>query len=214
MSPAVKIGLSVSLATGLYGISFGALGVAAGLTPWQVIALSALMFTGGSQFAFVGVIAGGGSPAAAAGTATLVGIRNAIYGIQTKIRLNPRGWRVPVAAHVTIDESVAVSSAQDDPAEIRRGFWVTGLGVFLTWNLFTIVGVLAGEAMGDPATWGLDGAAVAAFTGLLWPRLTGREPAAIAAVCAVVTILAVPVLPPGLPILAAALAALVWAVVR
>jgi predicted branched-subunit amino acid permease len=61
--PAFRTGASVAVATGLYGISFGALGVAAGLDVWQTIALSALMFTGGSQFAFVGVLpAGAGAP--------------------------------------------------------------------------------------------------------------------------------------------------------
>ena len=214
MSPAVKIGMSVSLATGLYGVSFGALAVASGLSPWQAIALSALMFTGGSQFAFLGVVGGGGTPGAATAAASLVGIRNAIYGVQSKIRVRPTSWRVPVAAHLTIDESVAVSSSQDDPAEVKRGFWVTGIGVFITWNLFTILGVVAGNAMGDPQAWGLDGAAVAAFMGLLWPRLRAAEPVAIAVACAAVTIIAVPFLPPGLPILAAALTALAWAVVR
>ena len=78
MTPAVRMGLSISVATGLYGISFGALSVAAGLNIWQTMVLSALMFTGGSQFAFIGVIAGGGSGLAAVGAATLLGVRNAI----------------------------------------------------------------------------------------------------------------------------------------
>ncbi|MGO1518163.1 MAG: AzlC family ABC transporter permease, partial [Arthrobacter sp.] len=81
-SPAVKTGLSIAVATGLYGISFGALAVASGLGFWQTVALSALMFTGGSQFAFIGVVAGGGAGSAAFGAATLLGIRNIIYGMQ------------------------------------------------------------------------------------------------------------------------------------
>jgi predicted branched-subunit amino acid permease len=81
------------------------------------------------------------------------------------------------------------------------------VGVFLLWNLFTVLGALLGNTLGDPARWGLDGAAVAAFLGLLWPRLTAREPVAVAVVCALVTALTIPVLPPGLPILVAAVVA-------
>ncbi|MCW4453675.1 AzlC family ABC transporter permease [Flavobacterium sp. MXW15] len=209
-SPAVRIGCSIALATGLYGVSFGALGVAAGLEVWQVVALSLLMFTGGSQFAFIGVVAGGGSGPAAFGAATLLGVRNAVYGAQVNQMLQPRGWRRLLAAQVTIDESVAAAAGQDSRDERRRGFWSAGLGVFLLWNLFTAVGALLGDALGDPRRWGLDGAAVAAFLGLLWPRLRSREPVAIAVACALVTVLAVPFSPPGIPILVAALVAALW----
>src|SRR5262249_23612276 len=99
------MGLSIAFATGLYGISFGALGVAAGLSVWQTIALSLLMFTGGSQFAFIGVIAGGGTGSAAFGAAALLGVRNAIYGMQIARMLKPRGALRLATAQVTIDES-------------------------------------------------------------------------------------------------------------
>lgn len=208
------MGLSISLATGLYGISFGALAVAAGLGIGQAMALSALMFTGGSQFAFIGVIAGGGAGSAALGAATLLGVRNAVYGMQMSQLLQPRGWRKGVAAHITIDESAATASGQMDAAEQRRGFWTAGWGVFVLWNAFTLLGACLGDALGDPRQWGLDGAAVAAFLGLLWPRLQQREPIALAVLCGVVTALAVPVLPPGLPILAAAVVGAAWGIWR
>ena len=204
------MGLSIAVATGLYGVSFGALAVTAGLTIWQTLALSLLMFTGGSQFAFIGVVAGGGAGASAFGAATLLGVRNAVYGMQMNRLLRPRGWRRWVAAQVTIDESAATAAAQLEGDEQRRGFWTAGLGVFVLWNLFTLVGALMGDALGDPRQWGLDGAAVAAFLGLLWPRLRQREPVALAVVCALVTVLAMPWMPPGIPILLAALVAALW----
>jgi predicted branched-subunit amino acid permease len=210
MTPATRIGLSVAVATGLYGVSFGALGVAAGLDVLQVVALSALMFTGGSQFAYIGVLAGGGGGAAAFGAATLLGVRNAVYGMQVNRMLRPRGWRRLLAAQVCIDESTATAVGQREPDEARRGFWAAGLGIFVLWNLCTAAGALLGDAMGDPRRWGLDGAAVAAFLGLLWPRLSAREPVAIAVVCALATVLAVPVVPPGVPILIAAIVAAGW----
>jgi predicted branched-subunit amino acid permease len=211
-SPASRTGLSIAIATGLYGVSFGALGVASGLAVWQTCLLSLLMFTGGSQFALIGVIGGGGSLASAAGAATLLGIRNSVYGMQLSALLRPTGWRRFVMAHLTIDESTATAVAQHDEAEQRRGFWVAGLGVFLFWNVFTFIGAVVGNALGDPQKWGLDGAAVAAFLALLWPRLHGRDPWAVAVVCALVTAVCIPVLPSGLPILVAAAvaAALGW----
>ena len=204
------MGLSIALATGLYGLSFGALGVASGLGFWQTVALSVLMFTGGSQFAFIGVVAGGGTGSAAFGAAALLGMRNAVYGMQLNRMLRPRGWRRLAAAQVTIDESAATAAGQLEPDEQRRGFWSAGLGVFVLWNLFTVLGALLGDALGDPRRWGLDGAAVAAFLGLLWPRLRAREPAAIAVACGLVTLLTVPWAPPGVPILVAALVAALW----
>ena len=209
-SPAVRMGLSISLATGLYGLSFGALSVAAGLSFWQTMALSLLMYTGGSQFAFVGVLAGGGAPASAVGAATLLGVRNALYGMQLNALLRPRGWHKPVAAQLTIDESTATATAQPTADEQQRGFWTAAIGVFIVWNLCTALGAWAGNALGDPRQFGLDGAAVAAFLALLWPRLRQGQAAALAVVCALACVLTVPVLPPGLPILLAAAVAVAW----
>jgi len=203
-SPAVRMGLSIAAAVGVYGVSFGALSVTAGLSVPQTCALSALMFTGGSQFAFIGVVGGGGTLAAATTAASLLGVRNALYGVQLNAMLRPRGWRRPVHAHLTIDESMATAGAQDDPVEQRRGFWTAGVGVWLLWNLFTLVGAVVGSSIGDPAAWGLDGAAVAAFLGLLWPRLRARDPLVVAVAAAFVTLVAVPFVPAGVPIIIAA----------
>jgi len=210
LTPATRIGLSISLATGLYGISFGALSVAAGLTLWQTMALSLLMFTGGSQFAFAAVIAGGGSGAAALGAASLLGVRNALYAVQVNRLLRPRGFKRALAAQLTVDESTATATAQQDKDEQRRGFWVAGIGVFVLWNGFTLVGALLGDSLGDPRQFGLDGAAVAAFLALLWPRLRGLEPVALAVCCALATALCLPWLPAGVPILIAAVVAALW----
>lgn len=210
LTPAVRMGLSIAVATGLYGISFGALAVAAGLTVAQAMALSLLMFTGGSQFAFIGVVAGGGSAAAAVGAASLLGVRNAVYGVQMNHLFSPGGWRKWLMAQITIDESAATTLSQDEPAEQRRGFWTAGLGVFVLWNAFTLVGAVLGDALGDARAWGLDGAAVAAFLGLLWPRLKGREPVALALAAGLVTAAAIPWVAPGMPILLAAAVGAAW----
>jgi len=198
------MGVSIGVATGLYGPSFGALAVSSGLTVWQACALSLLMFTGGSQFAFAGVLGGGGTPIAAWSAASLLSIRNGIYGIQMKSMLRPPTPVIPAMAQITIDESMGTSSAQTEPAEQRRGFITAGVAVYVFWNIGTLLGALLGQAIGDPKAFGLDGAAAAAFIGLLWPRLKGRDPITLAVVAAAATIIVVPFVPPGVPILIAA----------
>jgi predicted branched-subunit amino acid permease len=187
----VRDAAGVGVATGAYGLSFGALSVAAGLSLGQTCALSLLMFTGASQFAFVGLV--GGSPAAAVATALLLGARNALYGLRLSALLPRR------AAHLVIDESAAMALRSEAP---RLGFYATGAAVFVCWNLATLLGALAGAALGDPRTLGLDAAAPAAFLALLAPRLrTARGPASLAAAAALI---AVPLTPPGAPVLIAA----------
>lgn len=202
-------GLSVGLATGIYGVSFGALGIAAGLDVWQTVALSLLLFTGGSQFAFIGIIGAGGSPVTAVATSTLLGIRNGLYGLQLARVLRLTGWRRTAAAHVTIDESTAVALAQEHPEVQRTGFWAGGLGVFTFWNLSTLIGAVVGNAIGDPRVWGLDAAAAAAFVGLIWPRLRDRTGQVTAALAAAIALIACAPTPAGVPVLLAALAAVV-----
>ena len=201
--------LSVGLASGTYGVSFGALSVAAGLSVVQTCTLSVLLFTGGSQFALVGVIAAGGSGAAAVATSTLLGLRNGLYGLQLTRLLGLRGVRRLAGAQLTIDESTAVAIGQPEPAASRLGFWATGASVFVLWNLTTLLGALAGNALGDPKRYGLDAAAASAFLALLWPRLRAREAQAVAVAAAFVAMVLSPGVPAGVPVLVAGLTAVV-----
>lgn len=204
-------GVGVALATSAYGISFGALAVASGLDVWQTCVLSLLMFTGGSQFAFIGVIGAGGVAAgpAAIASAGLLGVRNVAYGLRMAPVVGTSPWRRALAAPFTIDESTAVSLAQTEPRAKTVGFWVTGIGIYLGWNLTTLLGALVGDVLGDPRAYGLDAAAAAAFLALLWPRLRERQPIAVGVAAAVVGALLTPVLMPGMPVLIAALVAIV-----
>jgi predicted branched-subunit amino acid permease len=205
---------SVAVATGAYGVSFGALSVASGLSVAQTCALSLLMFTGGSQFAFVGVIGAGGGGIAAIATAGLLGVRNGFYGLQMSPLLQVNGLRRLGAAQLTIDESTAVGSGQvvthpGRPELARLGFWATGAGVFALWNVATVIGALVGDALGDPRRYGLDAAAAAAFLALLWPRLHSARPRGVAGLGSGVAIALIPFAPAGVPVLAAALVAVV-----
>jgi len=201
----------VGLAVAAYGISFGALSVAAGLDIWQTCVLSLLMFSGGSQFALVGVLASGGTNAgvAAIASAALLGTRNGLYALRVSPIIGGRWPRKLLAGHWTIDETTAVSTAQPTLESQRTGFWWTGAIIYIGWNLTTLIGAVIGDLIGDVSAYGLDAAAAAAFLGLLWPRLRQLQPIVVAVGAAVVATLLVPVLPPGVPVLAAALVAVV-----
>ena len=209
---AIRASLSVGLATAAYGISFGALSVASGLDVWQTMFLSLVMFTGGSQFALIGVLAGGGPASAgpAIAAAALLGVRNVVYGMRMKPLVDRGGPVLRVAAAwITIDESTAVALAQSQERSARLGFWLTGTIVFVGWNVTTLLGALIGDALGDTRAWGLDAAAAAAFLGLLWPRLKRFQAGAVAVAAALVATLTTPVLMPGLPVLVAAVVAVI-----
>lgn len=210
----LSISLGVGFATGLYGISFGALSVSAGLDIVQTQVLSLLMFSGGSQFAFIGVIAaagvGGIGVGAAVVSAWLLGIRNGFYALRLAPILKPLGLTKLLPALLTIDESTAVATAQKEIADQKKGFWLTGAAVFVFWNLMTFIGAVLGDALGDPKNWGLDAAAAAAFLGLIWPRLMERQTFAVAALAILIATFTTPYLPAGVPVLVAGLSAVVF----
>lgn len=206
--------LAVGVATGAYGISFGAVGVAAGLSVLQTCALSLLVFTGASQFALVGVVAAGGAPMSGSAAAILLGTRNTLYGLRMAPLLAWRGWRRLAFAHVLLDESTAMAVNRETRAAARLGFLTSGVAVFVLWNLATLGGALAGTTFGDPRTYGLDAAVGAAFLALLWPRLSDRRQRLVAVAAAAVALGLVPLTPAGVPVLAAGVVALLAGTLR
>ncbi|MEU5400373.1 AzlC family ABC transporter permease [Streptomyces sp. NPDC005963] len=203
----VRDALGVGIAVGLSGFAFGVTAAGAGLTLLQTCALSLLVFTGASQFALVGAIAAGGNPLTAAAGAFFLGVRNAFYGLRlSQLLALPKVVR-PFAAHWVIDETTAVALAQPDRRSIRLGFTVTGLTLYVLWNLTTFLGALGAEAIGDTNAWGLDAAGPAVFLALLAPMLRTATERAVAALAVLLGLGLLPVLPAGMPVLVAALAA-------
>ncbi|MCU1502315.1 MAG: AzlC family transporter permease [Ilumatobacteraceae bacterium] len=204
----VTASITLGVAVGVFGISFGVGAVSAHATVLQACAISLLVFTGASQFSAISVLLAGGSYSSALGGALVLGARNGVYGLAMSTHLTGRlGTRV-LAAQLTIDESTSMALAQDDEQHRRVAFWITGCSVFVFWNLGTLVGALAGRAI-DPQTFGLDAAFPAAYVAMVWPLLRGRRPLMAAAIGAVVCVALIPFAPIGVPILCAALAVLV-----
>lgn len=171
------------------------------------------MFTGASQFALVGVLGAGGGTLAAVLTALLLGARNSLYALSLRPYLDTAGgtwWKALGRAQITIDESTAMAIRYPPGSrQARHAFWTTGVAIFVLWNIGTLIGALGAAALDDPRVLGLDAAVPAGFIALLWPRLRDRSTIALALVSAAVAIALVPVLAPGLPVLSAALVAVV-----
>jgi 4-azaleucine resistance transporter AzlC len=200
---ALTIGVSVTP----FGLSFGAVSVEAHLSLIQICLLSLVLFSGASQFALVSIIGAGGSTFSAVGTALLLGVRNGLYGARVNALLRPSGWRRLLMAQTTIDESTAMAVSEAPAGHAARAFWSTAVSVYVLWNLSTIVGALAGNALGSPATTGLDVAGPAAFVALLAPRLRATRMRLVALASGGIALATVPLVPVGAPILVGGLAA-------
>lgn len=213
-NPIDRTALSVAFTVGLYGAAFGAAGVTAGFSILQTCLLSLLLFSGASQFAVVGIMGAGGAAISAIATATLLGFRNALYGLQMAPILKVSGIKRVLAAQITIDESTAVATLQENDADRRRGFYITGVGVYIFWNLFTFLGALGASAIGDPSVWGLDAAVPAAFCGLIWPRLKNKTHFIVSAVAIAWALALTPVSPAGIPIITTMILAVIFGLKR
>jgi predicted branched-subunit amino acid permease len=211
----VRDGVALGLAAGSAGLAFGAAAVGAGLGVAQACVLSLLAFTGASQFALAGTIAGGGGLIGGVAGAILLGSRNALYGLRmTGVLEQPRGVRRLLIAPGVIDETTALSLAQPDAASARAAFRATFATTYLTWNLATLLGAYGAGRAGSPQSLGLDVVGPAAFLALIWPQLrAGRSERAVGLLGAAIALAATPFLPPGVPVILAATAALAGALV-
>jgi 4-azaleucine resistance transporter AzlC len=205
--PIIRAAGGIGLYAGAFGLTFGTVATASGLSAIQAVAMSTVMFTGASQFALVGIVAGGGAPLGAISAALLLGLRNAFYGVPVARLVGPRGLRRLWIAHFVIDETTAMAVAQPTPRAGRYAFWATGITLYALWNLGTLGGALIGRGINTSAL-GLDAAAPAIFLALLWPQLSGGHRPIVALGAVIVTLSLITVVPAGIPIIAAAAVAI------
>lgn len=204
--------LAVAIPVGTYGAAFGAAAITSGFSVLQTCLLSLLLFSGASQFAVVGVIGAGGSALSAIATGSLLGLRNGLYGMRMAPLLKLRGLKKVLGAQITIDESTGVAINQEPRGSgaSKYGFWATGIGVYIFWNIFTLIGALGAQSLGDPSAWGLDAAVPAAFLGLVWPGLTNNKSRIVALLAVIVALLLIPIAPAGVPIITTVVIAIVF----
>jgi 4-azaleucine resistance transporter AzlC len=196
------------------GCSFGAIATAAGISPRLSVAMSVLVFAGGSQFAAVAIVASGGSALVAALAGVLLNARHLPFGLAVSDVLGKGVARRLVGSHLLVDENVASALAETDPRRRRVAYWATGVTLFVSWNVAVPIGAVAGARLGDPAALGLDAAFPAALLALLLPSLRHPRARAVAAGGAVIAVAATPLLPAGVPVLLALAAVPVALLVR
>ncbi|MGH3664077.1 MAG: AzlC family ABC transporter permease, partial [Micromonosporaceae bacterium] len=183
---------ALAVATAIVGASFGAIALAAGVPAWLAMTMSVLVFGGGSQFTAVAVLASGGSVITAVIGGLLLNARHLPLGLAVGDLLN-RGWTSRlIGSHLLTDGSAAFTMAETDPRRRRITYWATGIALFVSWNLGVLVGVVAGQAIGDPDMMGLDAAFPAGLLALLLPSLRDRRSRWVAAGAVIVALAATP----------------------
>lgn len=212
--PGAVTALPLALVVGLFGVSFGVLSVSSGgIGAAQAVVMSASTFAGSAQFAAASIVATGGQPITAIAAALLLNARYVPMGVSVARFLSGGRLRRFALAQLIVDESWALSSEGDGQFDGHR---LIGAGVvlWLAWVAGTVIGVIGGEALGDPARLGLDAAFPALFLGLLVPQVRSRSAVTAALIGAAITVVLTPLTPPGVPIIAASTAALIALVRR
>jgi len=207
------------LAVWVIGLSYGAIAVASGFPVWFPAAQSVLVLAGASEFLFIGIVAAGGNPFAAALAGLLVNARHLPYGLALPdvIGRGPgrhRGWRRLLGSHVMNDESVVFALAQEDLPRKRAAYWACGVGVLIAWPGGAVLGALAGSLLRDTGAFGLDATFPAVILALIVPALRDRVTALAAVAGAAIALATTPFLPAGLPMLLALAGVAVLAVRR
>jgi 4-azaleucine resistance transporter AzlC len=192
--------LTVVAATGVVGVSYGAIAIASGVPDWAVVTFSVFVFAGGSQFLAVSLVTAG-SPVAAVLGGLLLNARHLPFGLTVAGAVGTSWARRLVGSHLMVDEAVAFALAQPDLARRRAAYWLTGIGIFVVWQAGTIAGVAVGSAVSDPTRFGLDAAFPAAMLLLIVPRLREAAGLRVALLAAVISVVAAFYLPAGLPVL-------------
>jgi 4-azaleucine resistance transporter AzlC len=202
-----RAALAVAATVWFFGASFGLVARAAGMGVLAPLVMSATTFAGSAQFAVTSILGAGGGAAAAIAAAVLLNARYAPISISVAPLFRGRLPRRLLESQLIVDESWALASRGGGRFD-RRILLGAGLLLYVSWVSGTAVGVLAGDALGDPKDIGLDGAFPALFLALLAPQLRARRAAVAAAVGAVIALALIPVTPAGTPIIAASAACL------
>jgi 4-azaleucine resistance transporter AzlC len=201
---------AVAAGAAVNGASFGAITVAAGSPWWMPVLMSVVIFAGGAQFMAVGIVAAGGSPAAAVLAGLVLNVRHLPFGLAVGDVLGRSWFGRLVGSHLMIDETVAFALAQRDPARARAAYWACGVSLFIAWNVGVVGGALVGQSIGDPGAFGLDAAFPAALLALVLPALRDKATVRAALVGAAIALGATPFVPAGVPVLLALLGLLAF----
>ena len=206
----VRDSLPVMLGVIPFGITCGVMGLTAGLTPLETVAMSMLVFAGAAQFISITMLGAGiTSWGLIVFTTLLINLRHLLMGASLAQQL----LRLPLARQLLItfaltDEAYAITTNKMATAGYSAGHQLgSSWALYFTWVTSTIAGVLVGSYIPDPLAWGLDFAMPATFLAMLMPRLTNPVSIAVCLVAAVTAVAGAALLPGKWYIIAACLAA-------
>ncbi|MGH3041947.1 MAG: AzlC family ABC transporter permease [Candidatus Rokuibacteriota bacterium] len=193
----------IAVAALAFAVSFGVLARASGIASVEAIVMSATTFAGSAQFAVASILGVGGGIASAIVAATLLNARYAPISVSMAPIFVGGPLRRLFESQLIVDESWAMSRRADGRYD-RRLLVGAGLVLYVCWVGGTIVGAIAGDALGDPASLGLDAAFPALFLAILVPQVRSRRALAAAVLGGTIALALLPVAPAGVPIVAAA----------
>lgn len=162
-----------------FGIIFGALSVTAGISPLGTMGLSLFVFAGSSQFIAANLFAGGSGAALIILTTFIVNLRHALYAttLGPHMRSLSQRWLLPLGFLLTDETFVVTANRYNQPDDSPSKHWYffgSAIFMYTNWQLCTLIGVLAGQAIPDPLSWGLDFAMSVTFIGMVVPLVTSK----------------------------------------
>jgi predicted branched-subunit amino acid permease len=195
----IKAIILVCLAVGVVGMSYGSLAMAYGFPVWVPFVLSITVLAGASEFMFIGIVASGGNPLAAAAAGLLVNARHVPFGVTVRELVGKRGLSL-LGCHIMNDESVVFGLSQKTPEQRKAAYWLCGLAWRSSGRLARCWG-RGGQTLTRPETIGLDAVFPAILLALVVPAFKNRTTLIRACSGAMLSLAAVPFAPVGLPVL-------------
>lgn len=190
----------VCVAVGIVGVSYGSLAMVYGFPLWLPVLASFIVLAGASEFLFIGIIASGGNPFAAALAGLLVNARHIPFGVAVRTLVGSRLTSL-LGCHIMNDESVVFGLAQPTPETRQAAYWLCGIGVAIVWPTGTLIGAAVGRLVPSPDRIGLDAVFPAILLALVIPALRDRTTCIRAGSGALLSLLTTPFAPMGLPVL-------------
>ena len=190
-----------------FAIIFGALAVNSGLSPAAAVGFSVFVFAGSSQFIASGLVAQGVGIPLIVFTTFIVNVRHALYGatLAPHMKHLPQRWLLPLGFWLTDETFVLVVNRYNQPDTSPNKHWYhlgSSVMMYLNWNFWTLIGIVAGQNIPDLSQYGLAFAMDVTFISMIIPQLKNR-PMVFAALAAGVSAVAFHNLPNQLGLIVA-----------
>jgi branched chain amino acid efflux pump len=180
-----------------FGMIFGVLGISSGLSPMAVMGFSMIVFAGSSQFIAAGLVAQGIGIGFIVLTTFIVNLRHALYAasLGSYMQNLSQKWMLPLAFWLTDETYAVVVTRYPEKDKSPYKHWYhfgSSIAMYLNWQLWTLIGLIAGTQLSGVAELGLDFAMVVTFIGIVVPLIITRPMLICALVASIVAVIANP----------------------